>query len=640
MRKIPLVLLALFIYGFALAKSEINLESIKQKYAKYNAVVTKREYLYVFDIVKDTLQVIQHNSKEILILNEHPKAYTNDVIYYGSFSTIKNLKASTLLPNGKGYKKIAVTQFNESHDTDGSIFFDDSKAIQFAYPSLTQGAITTLNYSVVFKNPRFINNSYLQSFIPTIGCKVIVKTHKDIKLGYKLLNGEGYKINFKQYTKGKYNYWEWEVTDLAPFKYLGAPHFSITHYSPHIALFVEKYKVKGKEHTFFGTVDNLFQYYQKYLSQMDNSSSNELEEMVNKLTAGLNEREKAKAIYYWVQNNIKYVAYVQGDMGFIPASPTEVFTKRFGDCKGMSSLINKMMELAGLPARLSWVGTRKIPYTYNNMPLPSVDNHMVTSYLKGDSVIIMDGTFKFLDFGLYPYHIQGKEVLISISEKEYKLFEVPISPSSTSVVTDSVSISIVGNAIKGKALRTHTGFHKMELANAMDGVKKEDYSKRFSALFGKGNNKFKVDSFRVGNLFEYDKPAEVYYEFSLADYTSSMGDEIYINLNLDKSPWLNKVDTTSQYSPISNDFYFTEKHITRFQIPEGYRVTFIPGDDHFEHENFKYSLKYKQEDNSIVLEKVIVGEFLLLLDNKFNDWNKMLEQLTKNYRLSLVLKKV
>jgi hypothetical protein len=640
MRKFFLLLLALIINGFAIAKTDLNIESIKQKYSKYNAVVTKREYSYVFDIVKDTLQVTQNNIKEILILNEHSKAYTNDVIYYGSFSSIKNLKAATLLPKGKGYEKIAVNQFKESHDTDGSIFFDDTKAIQFAYPSLTQGAITTLSYSVVFKNPRFINHSYLQSFIPTLGCKVIVKVHKDIKLGYKLLNGEGYKINFKQYSKGKYNYWEWEIADLAPFKYFGTHHFSITHYSPHIALFVENYKVKGKEHTFYGSVNDLFQYYQKYISQMDNNSSNELEVMVNELTKGLNEREKAKAIYYWVQNNIKYVAYVQGDMGFIPASPIEVFTKRFGDCKGMSSLINKMMELAGLSSRLSWVGTRKIPYTYQNMPLPSVDNHMVTSYLNGDSVIIMDGTFKFLDFGLYPYHIQGKEVLIGISDKEYQIFKVPVSPSSVSVVTDSVSITLDGNTIRGKALRIHTGFHKMELANAMDGVKKEDYSKRFSALFGKGNNKFKVDSFRVGNLFDYDKPAEVYYEFALADYTSSMGDEIYINLNLDKSPWLAKVDTTSQYSPISNDFYFTEKHITRFQIPQGYRVTFIPSDDHFEHENFRYSIKYKQEGNVVVLEKVIVSEFLLLLDNKFKDWNKMMEQLTKNYRLSLVLKKV
>ncbi|MCK7531632.1 MAG: hypothetical protein MZV63_11660 [Marinilabiliales bacterium] len=102
------------------------------------------------------------------------------------------------------------------------------------------------------------------------------------------------------------------------------------------------------------------------------------------------------------------MAYSEGYRGFVPASATEVFISRFGDCKGKSSLIKKMMDIAGLRSYFAWVGTRELPYTYEELPLPSADNHMVVAYPSGDSVFIVDGTFRFIDFGMYPFSIQGK----------------------------------------------------------------------------------------------------------------------------------------------------------------------------------------------------------------------------------------
>lgn len=135
-------------------------------------------------------------------------------------------------------------------------------------------------------------------------------------------------------------------------------------------------------------------------------------------------------------------------------------------------------------------------------------------------------------------------------------------------------------------------------------------------------------------------PAEVNYDFTLDDYYSALKDEIFINLNLDKSLQNMKVDTSLQYSPIINDFYCIEKCITWFEIPEGYAVTFIPGDDAFDDNDFKFSLKYFKKDNYIILEKVITLDFFILPDDKLAVWNKMVDQLNKNYRLTLALKRI
>ena len=98
----------------------------------------------------------------------------------------------------------------------------------------------------------------------------------------------------------------------------------------------------------------------------------------------------------------------------------------------MSSLIQTMMNIAGIPTYLTWVGTRHIPYKYDELPLPSVDNHMIATQIINDSMIILDGTFKYLNYGVYPYHIQGKQILIGKGPDDFEIRDVPVSPASYS----------------------------------------------------------------------------------------------------------------------------------------------------------------------------------------------------------------
>ena len=174
----------------------------------------------------------------------------------------------------------------------------------------------------------------------------------------------------------------------------------------------------------------------------------------------------------------------------------------------------------------------------------------------------------------------------------------------------------------------------------MDGVKETDYNKKFTKLFNKGSNKFKVEDHQAYNLFERDIPAVVHYDFILNDYCRKLNDDIYVNINLDKSYQELLIDTTKvMFTPIENDFHFTEKFICRFEIPDGYEVAFIPDNGYFEDNNFRFSIYYSQVKNYIILEKEIVFEFLILLEDQIEQWNQMINQLNKHYRSSLVLKK-
>ncbi|MFW5724841.1 MAG: DUF3857 domain-containing protein [Bacteroidota bacterium] len=622
------------------AQKGINPETIAAEFPGQNAVMLEQHYRYVFDMVRDTLSVKQQISQKVLMLSQHTMPFTTDYVYFNDFSSIEDLEAYTLVPR-KGssrYVRVDAGHFSEAHDRENSIFYNDSKTKQFAYPSLQQNAITNLNYTVVYHDPMFLRHCYFQSAVPVLSAKVQLKVHRDIEIGFKLYNDNDADIQFRQYSRGRYTYYEWEMKDVPPSRYADTRFFGLRHHSPHLAVYVKTVNQDVNLETYYDGVDELYRFYRSLMKDMDVSHTAPMKALVDDLTEGLSQEEKIRAIYYWVQQNIRYVAYVDGYNGFIPAPPAEVFSKRFGDCKGMSVLMQKMLDLAGIQAWLAWVGTRDIPYTYQECPLPSVDNHMVVALEHNGDTLILDATFNYLDLGSYPYHIKGKEVLIGISEQDYRLFTVPVSHYSQNTVVDSVLVSINAKTLEGKGNRTHKGFNKLELAYAMRGVPANDYKKKFTALFEKGNNKFRVNSWDAISLFDYDVPSKVSYHFTLEDYVMRMDDEIYVNLNLDRSHHTMKMDTTIRFSPVVNDFPFKETHVTQLLIPDGYNLSFIPEDEEFVGDSFRASFRYKHDGDYVTLTREIVFDFLVLGEDRFEQWNAMIAHLVKNYRLSVVLK--
>ncbi len=632
--KLSIVIILYFFIGVSL-----RISAQSEKYCDYNAIITNYEYSYLLDMDDDSLRVSQTVNKRVRILNEKSKGLNKDYIFYSSFALVKDINAYTLVPKSRGFSKIKVDQFQKSSGTDRSVFYDDSKTIQFAYPSIQKGCVTSLNYTLDYKDPHFLRRCFLQSYLPVKNIKVAVKVHRDVELGYKLFNTEGLSVQFRQYSKGKYNYYEWVASDVAPYTYRSSQNFGMAYYSPHIAFFVKSVQNKDGKEDYFGSTNLLYHYYYDFVKGINGNISDDLKAEVLKITKGLDDDEKARAIYYWVHDNIKYIAFEDGFSGFIPTDANEVYKKRYGDCKGMSSLLQVMMEEAGLKTYIAWVGTRSIPYSYEEMPLPSVDNHMVAVRFQNDSLIVLDGTFKYLDYGVYPFHLQGKEVLVGMGPDKFKVCHIPFTSDDYSSVTDSAFIHISEQKVYGKAKVFYKGFNKMELAYTMDGVKLDKYINTYSRIFDKGNNKFKVIDQSSKNIFKSDTIAEVVYDFEIEDYYKQVGDEIYINLNVDK-PYANLiVDTTGVISPVTNDFYYTEKYVTCLSVPSGYTVTYVPEDDSYSNNLFGYTIHYSVDGNQVSVEKKLTSRFFVLLKDNLDEWNEMIRSLNKNYRNTLVLTK-
>ena len=89
----------------------------------------------------------------------------------------------------------------------------------------------------------------------------------------------------------------------------------------------------------FESVKDLYAWYRSICDSTGNDATT-LKNKVNELTAGKKtDIEKIESIFYWVQDNIRYIAYEDGYSGYVPASAQDVLAKKYGDCKGMLNAV-------------------------------------------------------------------------------------------------------------------------------------------------------------------------------------------------------------------------------------------------------------------------------------------------------------
>jgi hypothetical protein len=626
--------------AFCIPDNPIDLlNKMRKRYPNEKAIYLTFNREVSIDIVNDSIKVSSKYFYDMLHLNEQSNIFASDKIFTNHFTKAVDIDAKTLAPDKKRYRVVPVSNFSEKSEISEGIFYDDSKSISFVYPSVTPGARTSLNYMLKYSDPRFLSAFYFGSFLPVINSSLKIKVDKKVQLDFKLMNCDSINLEYEHDGNGNYNTYIWNATDLSGFNHeRNAP--NISYYAPHIIYFVKEAKINEESVPVLSEVGDLFNMYRTYIAGLNEDVAPEIQLLVDSLTEDAEtEPEKVKRIYNWVQDNIRYIAFEQGMRGLIPHDGSLVFKKRYGDCKDMSSIIHHMLKAAGINSYLTWIGSRDIPYRYTQIPTPHVDNHMITTYNMDGEYIFLDATSKFTPFGFPTSMIQGKEALLATGKDTHKVVTVPIISKEANLSSDSIYVTISGNVLSGQGKLVLDGYYKVFTAHGLSGLDKISEKEAITRLVTKGNNKFFVDNYQISPLTEKDTPLAIGYNYRLEDYSRTIGDEIIINLNLDRRFANNFVDLKTRNLPIENEFKYTLINNTVFEMPENYKLEYLPSDQGFSGDLFGYTITYNIQGNTIIQEKNIYLDYLILEKEHFKTWNNFVDSLNNAYREAIILKK-
>jgi tetratricopeptide (TPR) repeat protein len=100
---------------------------------------------------------------------------------------------------------------------------------------------------------------------------------------------------------------------------------------------------------------------------------------------------QAAAALRLVQDQVRYVALVLNDGGYVPAKADETWTRRFGDCKAKSVLLVALLKELGIEAEPALASVTRNDGLASRLPLLNAFDHVIVRAVIGGKVYWLDG---------------------------------------------------------------------------------------------------------------------------------------------------------------------------------------------------------------------------------------------------------
>ncbi|HYO22484.1 MAG TPA: transglutaminase domain-containing protein, partial [Flavisolibacter sp.] len=346
--------------------------------------------------------------------------------------------------------------------------------------------------------------------------------------------------------------------------------------------------------------------------------------------------EKVESIFYWVQDNIRYIAFENGVMGFKPDAAQNVFKNKYGDCKGKANLLKEMLKLAGFDARLTWIGTSDLPYDYT-LPSLAVDNHMICTVIIGGKKYYLDGTEEHIALNDYAQRIQGKQVLIE-DGKNYIIEKIPVFPAERNRKNVITKIALQEDKLVGTSTVEYNGESKIMVQSVYASVRNDNKDDVLSSFLKSGNENVQIAEIRTPDFKDRQKPLQISFGINAANQVTKTGDEIYVVMD-----WNKEFGDLEMPEDRKNDYEFNQKYClstqTELAVPAGYRATYVPAPYKKLTPDYSFEGAYVNNGKTVVYKKTIIVNKPILRKTDFQQWNAFLADVNKFYNDQVVLAK-
>jgi transglutaminase-like putative cysteine protease len=197
-------------------------------------------------------------------------------------------------------------------------------------------------------DPRYFTTIYFPGSYDISRHEVQLIVPRWMKIEIKEMNFAGYNIRKTVEYNSKrdedvYTYTASDLAGRASEKMAPGPSYVY----PHLLILCKYADLKSGRINYFNTTADLYAWYRSLVLQIGNDEAI-LKAKATEITKGLNsDTAKINAIFYWVQDNIRYIAFEDGIAGFKPQKAQQVLQYKYGDCKGMANLTSGLLKSLG-----------------------------------------------------------------------------------------------------------------------------------------------------------------------------------------------------------------------------------------------------------------------------------------------------
>ena len=427
---------------------------------------------------------------------------------------------------------------------------------------------------------------------------------------------------------------EYSISNMpSVIKLENLPGYSCTY--PHLLALFKAYEISGKRVSLIEDTDDLYSWLKSLITESELSP--ELAELTDRITqtAG-SDTAKIASIYYWVQDNIRYLAFEDGTAAFVPENPNNVYKYKYGDCKGMANLAKSMLKHAGFDARLCWIYTGNTCYS-RSIPSIAVDNHMICAVYLNNSYIFLDPTVNYSPLFEINEGIQGKEGMVENGNR-YIICQIPATSYGDNLLMIKNEIVLRDDKLIVDGHMSLKGATKKMFQYFLNHLPSDNQEDLVDFFVTKTDNNFLINDIVTTPADSLTNQFNISYNLEISNAVLDIGDEVLLTLDFYNEYRDEKIDTTRRFN-FAFDNRKLNRHEISFNIPDNMIVESIPDSLYIEDPKFIITGSYSVEDSLLVYRKNIAIKNNILTVDEFDTWNSAVDRLIKFYNEMVVLKK-
>jgi len=327
-----------------------------------------------------------------------------------------SIRARVITSDGAVHPLDASTITNSPAKDDQNNVYGDRRVIRAPLPAIGPGSIVeeedTAREASVFAGTGSVRLMYFGSDVPVQHTRLVLDAPASLPIRYHVAL----------------------LPDMTPTRSEANGRVQITFdYGPQPALeTADRYLPSDAApypEVIFSTGESWHRLAETYARTIDSRiASSDLGPLVSKVTEGdRSPSDKLTSVLQYLSKEIRYTGVEFGDAAVVPASPKEVISRGYGDCKDKAALLVAMLRAAGIPSYVALLSVGERQDIAPDLPGMGLFDHAIV-YVPGTPALWIDTTDRYARLGELPAADQGRYALVIRPETD-ALVRTPVSSS-------------------------------------------------------------------------------------------------------------------------------------------------------------------------------------------------------------------
>lgn len=571
----------------------------------------------------------------VTVLNSEGDDTIKAFVYYDDNVKIKDLEAIVYNDFGTQIKKIKKNDFKDVAAVSGGTLYSDSRVKFLEYTPI--GYPYTIAFTCEVETE---NTAFIQPFIPLQDYFVSVESS-----AYTINFPSDLTLRTKEKNFQDFNLVKEEGSDFITFKVENISAMKSEKYAPDFFNMAPKVLVVSNQFTLEGVhtkVENWDDFgrwmYQDLLKSTYDLPESTITMIQNLVKDAPDNIAKAKIIYQYVQDKVRYISVQVGIGGWKPFNASEVDKLGYGDCKALTNYTLALLQAVGIPSNYSVVYAGKAQRSLENDFAAMQGNHVILNIPTDHDDIWLECTSQKLPFGFIGDFTDDRDVLVISPEggsikhtKKYKVEENTQNITGAYRVLNDGTLDATVQVLSKGIQYDDKYWLETETERDLD----THYKKRWSYINGLSINNMLIKNDK--NTIEFIEDVS----FKAANYTKVLGNRMLLIINA-----LNRNNhVPDRYRdrtfPLHIKRGFSDVDVVEIKLPTDYKVESLLKNKTIENKFGIYKTEITVKDESTLVYKrvFIVNDGTYPKEDyaEFRDFYKEVSKLD-NAKIALIKK--